>query len=94
MGQILPNGTVFDGRKPDGTPMFLPEEDAVGFEGKRDHKVAEELQNRSTGTLSEAGEVKRQVGAQAVNSVPGIAKKPGAYEPGGVPRPMYPTEGE
>jgi hypothetical protein len=45
MGQILPNGTVFDGWKPDGTPVFQPPETLINLEDKRDPKVAEELRN-------------------------------------------------
>jgi hypothetical protein len=89
VGRTLPDGTLFAGKKLDGTSVFQPLEMSPNFGDKSYTKMPEKPRNQGNEALSETGEVGRRVEAQDMDDGPRNAKKPGAYEPGGVPRPLY-----
>lgn len=84
-GRLLPDGTTFVGKKPDSTPVFGHVTPAAGSNDKLDARVPGKLQNQGAGGLSAPGS---HVAYQAESHVRGNDMKPGAYVPGGVPRPM------
>jgi hypothetical protein len=90
-GRILPDGTMFVGKKPDSTPVFQYVKTTPDDSNKKlDTKMPGKLRNQGTGVSSEPGDVGRHVESQAVGDEHRNAMKPGIYVPGGVPRPMQP----
>ena len=75
-GRILPDGTKFIGRKPDGTPVFGTPGD---FNEKLDTKMPEKLRNQGTEVPTEPNEMEHRVDTQVVGDAYRDAMKPGTY---------------